>query len=449
MFEKLKGYIQKRLENYVVRYFQAHPEVQLICVVGSVGKTTTKNQIATVLSSKYRVGGGFGNHNTELSAPLAILGVKYPDNVRSLRQWRKVFKACELRIQQPATVDIVVQELAIDKPGDMESFGRYLKPDLAVVTAVSAEHMENFASLEEVAKEELMAANFSKKGLINRDDISSEFSSLITNPNIITYGASSVAEYSYIIENFSPNVGYKGRFIGPNVGVDGQGIPINVQVFGDHSLKPVVAAITVGIHMGMTGDELIKAAAEVRPTNGRMNFLPGIRGSLIIDDTYNSSPEAVKAALRTLYSLSGSQRIAVLGSMNELGVISADAHREIGELCRPSQLDWVVTVGDEANSHLAPAAEAQGCAVKKFNTSIEAGGFVNKILKYDAVILMKGSQNRGFIEEAVKIVLADQKLSSSLVRQSPEWMETKNKFFNQAIDKSHSAEVASTKEQHD
>ncbi len=435
MLEKIKRYIQKRLEKYVVQYFQAHPEVELICVVGSVGKTATKNQIATVLDFKYRVGGGFGNHNTELSAPLAILGVKYPENVRSISQWRKVFKACELRINQPATVDVIVQELGIDKPGDMATFGRYLKPDLAVVTAVTPEHMENFESLEQVAQEELSVAEFAKKVLINRDDVPGEFSHLINNPNIITYGSSSVAEYSYIIENFSPNLGYKGRIIGPNVGEDNQGIPINVMIFGDHLLKSVVAAVTVGIHMAMTGDELVQAAARIRPTSGRMNFLPGARGSLIIDDTYNSSPQSATAALRTLYSLSGSQRIAALGSMNELGQMSESAHRELGELCNPSQLDWVVTVGDDANNYLAPAAEKQGCSVKKFKTSVEAGIFIRKVLKYDAVVLFKGSQNGIFIEEAIKAVLADNKLSKHLVRQSLGWMDQKQEFFSNSIGK--------------
>lgn len=433
MEQMFKKYIQSKLQNYVVRYFKAHPEVRLVCVVGSVGKTSTKNAIATLLDFKFRVGGGFENHNTELSAPLAILGIKYPSNVRSLMAWRKVFKACEMRINQPATVDVIVQELATDKPGDLAVFGKYLKPDLMILTAVAEEHMEAFGTLEEVAKEEVSALNFAKRALINRDDVAPEYAKYLTNQNVITYGSSANAEYSFIVENFSPNQGFKGRFIGPNVGVDNQGLPIAVRVYGEHSLRAVTAAIAVGIQLGMNGDELVQGAATIHPTYGRMNFLPGQKGSLIIDDTYNSAPASAEEALRTLYSLNGSQRIAVLGSMNELGNLSAAEHQRIGSLCSPAQLDWVITVGDEAEKYLAPAAAERGCAVRSFKTSVEAGGFVNRVMKYDAVVLFKGSQDKIFMEEAVKIILASTDLYDQLVRQSAAWQARKQEFFAQAM----------------
>ena len=170
-----KNYIQNKLEGYVRQYFAAHPEIKLIVVAGSVGKTSTKTALATVLSQQYRVRMHPGNHNTELSAPLAILGIEYPRNIKSMSAWRQVFKQAKERIAQPATVDVIIQELGVDKPGDMAVFGRYLRPDIAVVTAVTPEHMEYFGTLDAVAAEELSVVNFSKVGVINRDDIPSKY----------------------------------------------------------------------------------------------------------------------------------------------------------------------------------------------------------------------------------------------------------------------------------
>src|SRR5690606_18500166 len=125
-----KTHIQKKLESYVQKYFVRHPDVKLIVVAGSVGKTSTKTAIATVLAYRYRVRMHKGNHNTGFSAPLAILGIEYPENIRSLWAWMGVFRQARRRIKQPADVDVIIQELGTDKPGDIAEFGRYLRPDI-------------------------------------------------------------------------------------------------------------------------------------------------------------------------------------------------------------------------------------------------------------------------------------------------------------------------------
>jgi len=134
--------------------------------------------------------------------------------------------------------------------------------------------------------------------------------------------------------------------------------------------------------------------SKIRPSKGRMNLLRGLEGSTIIDDTYNASPLAVAAALQTLYKTDAPQRIAILGSMNELGAISASAHEAVGKLCDPSKLEWVITIGDEAAKYLAPAAEKKGCQVRSFKTPYQAGGFAHSVLREGSVVLVKGSQKR-------------------------------------------------------
>ena len=119
----LKFFIQKILEHYAKRYLKKH-DVKLVAVVGSVGKTTTKIAIASVLGEKFRVRTHEGNYNTELAASISILGIVYPDNVHSIGEWMNVFAAARLRIKEPKDTDVVVQELGTDSPGNIPSFGK-------------------------------------------------------------------------------------------------------------------------------------------------------------------------------------------------------------------------------------------------------------------------------------------------------------------------------------
>jgi len=423
-----KFFIQHRLESYVKKYFRKHPEVKLVVVAGSVGKTSTKVSIATVLSQQFRVRLHEGNHNSEVSAPLAMLGIEFPTSLRSPGQWLEVFRAARTRIAEPADVDVIVQEIGTEHPGEIPHFGTYLHPDIAVISAISPEHMANFKSMDAVAQEELAAANFSKEVLINRDDISGQDAQYITNANLNTYGTSGQAEFHFIEQNFDVQTGHQGSFVGPNVT---ESIPATIQVIGDHNLRPAIAAGAVGVKMGMTPAAIAQGLSAIRAVPGRMNKLIGMEGSVILDDTYNSSPLAATSALQTLYSLTAPAKIAVLGSMNELGDTSADEHKALGAFCDPNQLSWVVVVGDEAERYLAPAARERGCQVATFQNALEAGAFVHRILEPGAVVLFKGSQGNIYLEEAVKMVLHETDDEARLVRQSTEWQAKKQRFFAQ------------------
>jgi UDP-N-acetylmuramoyl-tripeptide--D-alanyl-D-alanine ligase len=162
-----------------------------------------------------------------------------------------------------------------------------------------------------------------------------------------------------------------------------------------------------------------------------MQKLTGINNSIIIDDSYNSSPVAAKLALDTLYGLESPQKIAILGNMNELGDYSKQAHEEIGSYCDPKQLELVITIGPDANKYLGPVAVTRGCGVKSFDSPYEAGEFIKPLIKSGAVILVKGSQNKVFAEEAIKLLLANPADEAKLVRQSPQWLKIKQKAFGQ------------------
>lgn len=422
-----KKFVQKRLENYVRSYFKKHPEVKLIVVTGSVGKTSTKRALATLLSQRYRVQMEDTNHNTEMSAPLGILGVEYPvGRVKNPLAWLAVFIAMRKRVKDPTGVDVIIQELGSDGLGQIAHFSTYLRPDIAVITGVTPEHMEFFGTLDAVAEEELTAANFSRLAVINRDDIASEFAKYVANTNLTTYGSSSAAEYRFEEVDFSIEDGYVGQVVAPEFT---QPLPVQVRVVGEHSLRPIMGAVAVGLKLGLTAEDIQKGLAAIRPVPGRMNMLKGIDGTHVIDDTYNSSPAAASAALQALYALQVPQRIAVLGSMNELGSSSPEEHRKLGVLCDPSLLSWVITIGDDAEQYLAPAARARGCQVKSFKSAIDAGAFARSVSEPGAAILVKGSQGAVYAEEAVKMLCLMGE-DDELVRQEPHWMKIKDEFFS-------------------
>lgn len=423
-----KKYVQRKLEKLTIKYFKKH-NPKLIVVVGSVGKTTTKNAIATVLHPKFRIQAERGNLNSELSVPLAILGIEFPPEelLRSIRVWRRIFKAMRQRIREPQGVDVIIQELATDAPGQIPHYGTYLRPDMAIITAVAPEHMANFpGGIDEVAKEELSVASYSDLTIVNRDDVDERFAPYANTTNITNYGLLG-GEYRFDTTDGTPIDGYTGKFFAPEFA---EGVETTVHLVGDHNLKAAAVAGLVGAKFGMTAKEIAEGLSEIQPISGRMNILSGVRNSTIIDDTYNSSPNAAVEALRTLYMINADQRIAILGSMNELGSFSVDAHQQVGEMCDPNFLEWVITIGDDAAHYLAPAAKRKGNNVQSFSDPISAGAFANKVLKSGCVVLAKGSQNGVYAEEAVKILLAHTEDQQYLVRQSSEWLEKKNAWLS-------------------
>ena len=421
-----KLFVRIQLERYVKKYLERHPAIKLVIVVGSVGKTSAKSAIGTVLKQNFRVRVNEGNHNAELSAPLAILGIDYPENLRSIKTWQEIFSIAKERVNKSADIDVIVQEVGSDRIGQVPHFGKYARPDIAVVTAVSPEHMEYFKTMQAVADEELSVVKFSQQVLINQDDIDNKYVESLKAKNIDTYGTTNKAKYHFVKSNFSVKDGFIGKFMYSDAD---ESIDVSLHVMGDHSTRSAVAAGAVGLKLGMKPEEIKSGMRKIRAVSGRMNVLPGIKQSMIIDDSYNSSPLAASSALEALYDLDAPQRIAVLGSMNELGDSSPDEHKSLGGLCDPSKLDWVVTVGSEARKYLAPIAAKQGCNIKSFEASPEAGEFVKNTLKPSAIVLFKGSEGSIFLEEAIKYVLQNPDDDKKLVRQSAQWLARKDKFF--------------------
>ncbi len=160
-----------------------------------------------------------------------------------------------------------------------------------------------------------------------------------------------------------------------------------------------------------------------------MQQLRGMRNSTIIDDTYNASPAAVKAALDFFYDKEAPYKIAVLGSINEFGEFSESAHKEVASYLDPKRINLLITVGVDAEKFIAASFKSRGGRAESYLNPFMAGDFLTKALKDNTLVLAKGSQNLIYTEEVIKKILADPTDASKLVRQSPEWMQKKQEQF--------------------
>lgn len=375
---------------------------KIVVVTGSVGKTSTTQAIATVLSEKYTVLTTRGNYNTDIGVVLTIFGQHIVTN--PVAWFWTSLKVLVLSFGRPKH-DIYVLELGTDHPGEIKRFV-YLNPDIAVVTAITPEHMELFKTIDAVASEELATMAFSKAVLLNKTMVPQKFVDTEHAKHSLSHQA---------IEYYSRGEVKK--------------LKANLKVIGDHSLDAVAAAAKIAEKLGFSDLEIKVAIEKIVAQPGRMSKLSGVNNSTLIDDTYNSSPDAAKAALEYIYSVNAPQRIALLGNMNELGDYSESAHREIGRLCDPKKLTAVLTLGVDSNKFLADAAEKNGCQVIRCQSPNEAGEKIKEILEEGAIVLLKGSQNGVFAEEATKALLANPQDSSRLVRQTGYWPKKKRSQF--------------------
>lgn len=391
----LKNILVKIL-GWQVRRLREKNDFKIIGVVGSIGKTSTKLAISKVLESGKKVRYQEGNYNEIISVPLVFFGHKMPE-IWNVLSWFRIILDNEIQIYSKYNFDFVVVELGTDAPGQISQFRKYIHLDIAILTAVAPEHMEFFQNIQNVAEEEWSVRYFSDLVFVNRD-LCKILPKDFDHNQIIFYGKEFDSDYKYDV--ISP-----------------------VQLYS------ISIAVILAKNFGVSEETIKKSVSEIKSFSGRMQKLKGIKNSIIIDDTYNASPDAVKIALDTLYNFEASQRIAILGMMNELGNLSEEEHKKIGKYCDPKLLDLVVTVGKDANLFLAPMARQNGCQVYEAKNAVDAGNFVKNKIKEGAVILAKGSQNGVFTEESIKPLLAYKNDISKLVRQDKYWMNKKRLTF--------------------
>lgn len=429
MLKTILIYLLRNLSKKIIKKYK--PDV--VGITGSIGKTSSKEAIATVLSSRFSVRHNFKNYNNEIGLPLTIIGVdKSPG--KSLFGWLEVFiRALKLlSTKDKKYPEILVLEMGADKPGDIPYLVDIAPCKVGVLTFISHAHTEYFKTIKKIAQEKRVIISHLKSdgfAVLNFDNDLVMENKGVTKAEILTYGLKEGADLRATDVNVLTDE-KTGWPVGLNFKVAYHGSTVPVYLGGliaKQLISSALSGLAVGIVYGVNLVEGGQALSNFHPLPGHLCLIPGIKNTLVIDDTYNSSPEPVRAALETLAGIKlkeGGQRYAVLADMLELGGETQNAHREIGLRVAELGIDFLITVG-EASKHTAVAAREAGLEehhIASFADSATAGKFLQEKLHEGDVVLVKGSQSMR-MEKIVKEVMAEPELAKDLlVRQGTEWL---------------------------
>jgi UDP-N-acetylmuramoyl-tripeptide--D-alanyl-D-alanine ligase len=347
---------------------------------------------------------------------------------------RNVMAGVKLIVGKAKYPDCLVLEIGADHPGDIKRVCKWLRPDIAVITRVSRTpvHVEFFRSPDEVFEEKASLAAAVKRGgsliLFADDEKVMSLADRVKDAgvSVVSFGSSETAavrasDYMNVYESGKP----AGISFGLNV--DGAKESVMVRgIVGQTYIYPLLAAAAVGKVRGIDIASIARSLSGYEAPRGRMNIISGMNGSSIIDDVYNSSPDAASSALATLKGLdcSGS-RIAILADMMELGKYAADEHKKIGREAAMSGLSFLFTVGprskmtaEEAVRNGMPAG-----SVRSFDNAEQAAEHVRSMIKPGDVVLIKGSQSMRMERATKALMSAPESSAKLLVRQEREWLE--------------------------
>jgi UDP-N-acetylmuramoyl-tripeptide--D-alanyl-D-alanine ligase len=355
---------------------RGRPDLHVVAVGGSTGKTSTKDLLAAVLASQ----GCYANaesYNNEFGLPITVCNT--PDAAR-----------------------VLVAEMGERFAGDLAALCEIARPDTGVVTNAGLAHAEHLGGPQGVIAvlSELVAAlPDDGTAILNADDPASAQLASATGATVVTVGADVHAEYR--IEDATVDARLRSSF-----GL--RGTRFTVPLHGEHHVHNAAMAIAVAHHVfALPLDEIALALGSARPGRWRMELLDTRRGVTILNDSYNANPSSMEAALVALARFAvpaGGRRIAVLGDMRELGAHHDDAHREAGERAAALALDLVVGVG-AGGAAIADAARAAGATVLVAPDAETAITLVAPVVHTGDAVLVKGSRAVGL--ERFAAALAD------------------------------------------
>lgn len=404
----------------------------VICITGNVGKTSTKEAIFAVLKDGFSVRESEKNYNNEIGVPLTILGVH--SGGRNIFSWVLLCARACGKLVWTRYPKVLVLEMAVDKPGDMEYLLSIVTPTIAVFTSMGEVpvHVENFASTQAFAREKMkLAYAVLKTGFVIVNEDVTIWKDIKTKGTVVGYGFASDADVKiYTPEYRFSTEGEVSVPIGITFKMEYKGSLVPFRLDGAFGMASgtyaAAAACAVGMVLEMNLVEIAVALQGYTPPNGRLKRIEGVRGSYILDDTYNASPASMDVALETLYALPSERKIAVLGDMLELGKFTEDAHRQVGRKAA-SICDIVITVGERMR-FAAHEAKAHGFAENKnlfsCDTAKDAGRVVADIIQEKDLIMVKGSQGMR-MERVVKEIMAHpERAEELLVRQDKKWLQS-------------------------
>jgi len=414
--KKILSIILKVLAKITLKKYR--PKV--VAITGSVGKTSAKEAVYSVLSGHFNVARNVKNYNNEVGLPLTVLGIRRSGGKNILR-WIYIilYSIKNILFKDKEYPDILVLEMGADKPGDIKYLTSIAKPDIAIITAIGHSHMEFFASVANIVKEKSSILAKLKKddwAIINGDD--ENLFDIVKNckTKIKTFGQAEAND----IRISEIKISQRGDKYGTSFKLiyGGSSVPMFLpEVLGWQHAQAAATGAAVALALGMNLVEVGESIKNYRPAKGRANLIPGVKGSFVIDDTYNSSPQSSKAALEILAEIpSKGRKIAVFGDMLELGAVSEKAHQAVGKKLVDLGIDYLFVVGERSRD-IARGAKAAGMSEDKiyhFPFTMEAGVFLQERLKGHDVVLIKGSRGAK-MEQVVYEIMAKPWLADDLL----------------------------------
>lgn len=366
-------------------YRMGHEHLRVVAVTGSNGKTSTKDMIAACLETGFKVVKTQGNFNNEIGLPKTLLSIE-PDT------------------------EVVVVEMGMRGLGQIRELCDIAQPDVAVVTNVGETHMELLGSMENIAraKREIVEGLTAEQvAVLNADNEYVAAMAAKTDAQVVTYGYSG-----------------KATFRGDNVVTTAQGsvftcidsrsgerAEVNMPFIGEHNVQNALAAIAVGAVFGVKLNDSAKALMTAKLTGSRQEIVHA--GTLtVINDAYNASPASMEAALKTLHEAKkaahGARTIAVLADMLELGDISYDSHRRVGQFAVREKTDIVIAYGKEAKA-ITAAVDALGGTAYWCAGRNEAAELLDSLLQPQDIVLLKGSHSMQ-VDSLLELVFQNKQL---------------------------------------
>lgn len=373
----------------IAAYYRKKFSIPFIGITGSVGKTSTKDMIASVLSQEYNVLKTQGNYNNEIGVPLTIFNLDDHHQVG-------------------------VIEMGMSNFGEISRLTSIVLPKVAVITNIGISHIEKLGSRQNILKAKMeIFEGLSRDGLIvlNGDDNLLYGLKGFLNYRTVYYGMDEGLDYqAYNIQN----AGEGGIYF--DINVKNSEYKVHVPLPGVHNVYNALAAIAVGLEMGIEMENIIKGISEFVPEKMRLNIIK-VGSIKVINDAYNANPQSMEAALRVLKDIGNAQRrIAVLGDILELGDWAKKAHLEIGKLAFTLEIDYIITVGNNA-AYIAEGAILAGISPKRvrhFPDNRSAIEFLETFVKKGDAILIKGSRGMKMEEIAEQMIIRGETLERTI-----------------------------------
>lgn len=339
--------------------------IKVVGITGSTGKTSTKDLVAAVLGEKYKVFKTLGNFNNEVGLPLMIFNL---DN----------------------SFDIAVLEMGMNNLGEIENLAKVAKPDIAIITNVGLSHIENLKTRENILKAKMEITT-----LFNENN------TLILNGDNDLLGKVYSNEYKIIKIGVEKDYNFKGSRIiinndniKFNVVENGMEISnvIEVGIPGKHNVLNSLLAIACARELGLSYEEIARGISKLEFTSMRLDII-NCGNYIVINDAYNASPDSMEAALEVLKNYQGKRKIAVLGTMKELGEEAFNAHKRVGNYAKKCGIDLLFTTGD-FNEAFREGFEKEN--IFTFHIREELLNYLSTIIEDGDVILVKASRSMKF-----------------------------------------------------